>query len=92
MSAGQIGYVIGGFFFALLLPVLILIVCRFIPVAQRRPEIIYGICGLLAVATPFLAAVVSRDIVSSALSATLAGGLIFWGYKRTVKKNAVAHT
>jgi hypothetical protein len=45
MGAGEIGYIVGGFFTAILVPVLILIVCNFVLAARRNPKIVYGICA-----------------------------------------------
>ena len=86
MGPGEIGYIISGFVTALLLPALILIACNFISAAKRRRGVVYGICGLLAMATPFSAVNGGGSIIDAAVAAALAGALIWWGYTRAVKK------
>ena len=86
MGAGDIGYITGAFVTALLLPVLIFVASNFIPAAKRNRRVLYGICGLLAIATPFLAVTGGGSIIDAAVAAALAGALIWWGYTRAVKK------
>jgi hypothetical protein len=88
MRAGEIGYVIGGFVTAMLLPVLILIVSNFIPPTKRNPSILYGICGILAIGVPFLALNGGASALDSVIAAALAGALTWWGYTRAAKKKA----
>lgn len=38
MSAGFVGYVIGGFMFSLLLPAITLMIGRFVPATKRNPH------------------------------------------------------
>ena len=86
MGAGEIGHIISGFVTALLLPVLILIASNFMSAARRNRGVVYGICGLLAITTPFLAVNGGGSIIDAAVAAALAGALIWWGYTRAVKK------
>jgi hypothetical protein len=86
MTATAVGYVIGGFFFSLLVPVLILIVCHFIPAANRNPKVVYGICGLVAIVPALLIVGVDHSAWLSVVSAMLALAFIFWGYTRAAKK------
>ncbi len=90
MSAGQIGNIIGIFVASIVVPVIVLIVSNFIPAAKRNPKVVYGVCGVLAVAVAFVSAAGSGDIASSAIAAVLAGLLIYWGYTRAAKKIARA--
>jgi galactitol-specific phosphotransferase system IIC component len=90
MGAGQFGYIVGGFFASILLPVIILIVCNFIPAAKRNPKVVYGICAVLAVAVAFVSASGGGDVFSSIIVAVLAVAFFFWGYTRAAKKVATA--
>lgn len=88
MGAGEIGYILGAFATAILLPALVLIVCNFIPAAKRHPKVIYGICAVLAVIPPTLAMRVSGTYGDSAIGIVLALGVLYWGYSRDAKKAA----
>jgi hypothetical protein len=90
MGAGQIGNIIGVFLFSILLPVIILIVCNFIPAAKRKPQIVYGICAVLAVAVCFLSVAGGGEALNSIIAAILAGLFFFWGYRRAAKKAITA--
>jgi hypothetical protein len=90
MGAAQVGYIVGGFFASILVPVIILIICNFIPAAKRNPKVVYGICGILAVAVAFVSATGGGDIVSAGIVAVLAALFFFWGYTRAAKKVAAA--
>jgi hypothetical protein len=86
MGAGEIGNITGTFLMAILLPVLILIVCNFISAPKRNPAVVYGICGVLAVAVPFLALNAGGSVVDTVIAAALAGAFMLWGYTRAAKK------
>lgn len=86
MGPAELGAIIGGFFIGILLPVLILIVCNFIPSVQRSPGIVYTVCILIAIAMPFLGASVSGNYVDASISGCLGGAFIWWGYTRAAKK------
>jgi hypothetical protein len=88
MGAGQFGFIVGGFFASILLPVIILIVCNFIPAAKRNPKVVYSICGVLAVGVAFLSTSGGGDVFSSIIVAVLAVAFFFWGYTRAAKKVA----
>jgi len=86
MEPAQVGNIIGYFFGIILLPVIILIVCNFIPAAKRNPEIVYGVCGTLAVFLALLSAAGGANILNSTISAVLGALFFFFGYRRASKK------
>ena len=85
MSAGWIGYVLGGFAAALLLSVILLMIFRFTPL-KRNPAVAYGIAGVLAAVTPFVAVAGGGDALAALVSGALAACFLFWGYRRAVRK------
>jgi len=50
VSAGIIGYIIGGMLVSLFVPVLILIAAKFIPSWKQNPKVIYIMCVVMPVA------------------------------------------
>jgi hypothetical protein len=86
MGAGEFGEVLGGFMADILVPVVVLIICSFIPAAKRNPKIVYGICGLLVLVTAGLAARVAGEAIYPMASGVLAEGFLCWGYSRAAKK------
>jgi hypothetical protein len=89
MAAGEIGSIIGAFMMSILLPIIILIVCNFIPAAKRNPKMVYSICTVLAVAICFLGATAGGSYIDALISAGLAVAFFYWGYTRAAKKVAV---
>jgi hypothetical protein len=83
MEPAQVGYLIGVFIGIIFIPVLILIVCNFIPAAKRNPKIVYSICGVLTV---LLALVASPNGGIAFIMAVLGALFFFWGYKRAARK------
>jgi hypothetical protein len=79
------GYIIGGFTVSLLLPVLILIVTKFVGPMKRSPGIVYSVCGLLAPIPCALAASVSHEWGAATISVGLALLVLWWGYTRDRK-------
>jgi hypothetical protein len=75
-----------------LLPVIILIVCNFIPAAKRKPEIVYSICAALAIAVCFLGASGGGSYLDATIPAALAVAFLYWGYTRAAKKIASVAT
>jgi|ERR1019366_1121726 hypothetical protein len=86
MGAAEIGYIIGGFITALLVPVLILIVSNFIPAAKRNPHLLYGICAVTATLAAFIGASVGGNYADSTISWLLAEAFLYWGYRGAAKK------
>jgi hypothetical protein len=86
MGPAELGAIIGGFLIGILLPVLILIICSFIPAVQRSPGIVYAVCILIAIAVPFLGASINGNYLDASISGCLAGAFIWWGYTRAAKK------
>src|ERR1035441_10561913 len=88
MGAAEIGYIIGGFITALLVPVLILIVSNFIPAAKRNPHLLYGICAVTATLAAFIGASVGGNYADSTISWLVAEAFLYWGYRGAAKKLA----
>jgi hypothetical protein len=86
MGAGEIGSIIGVFVASILLPVIILIVCNFIPAPKRNPKVVYSICAVLAVAVCFLGASGGGSYIDAVISAGLVVAFFYWGYRRATKK------
>jgi hypothetical protein len=82
----DVGYVGWIFLRSIMVPILILAVCRFIPATKRRPKSVYGICGAIAVFTAGAMLLSGTDLIPTLQAAVLAGGLFFWGYNRANKK------
>jgi hypothetical protein len=78
VSAGLIGYILGAFMAAIVLPVILLIVFRFTPL-RSKPKISYGVAGVLAV---LLALVGTNGQPAGILVAVLAAAFFVWGYIR----------
>jgi MFS family permease len=89
LGAAKIGYIIGGFITALLVPVLILVVSNFIPAAKRNPHVLYGICAVTATVATIIGASVGGNYADLAISWLLAQALIYWGYRSAVRKARV---
>jgi hypothetical protein len=88
MNASQVGNILGIFVASIILPIIVLIVCNFIPTAKRNPKVVYSICGVLAVAVAFISVAGGGEALSSAIAAIFAALFFFWGYKRAAKKIA----
>ncbi len=86
MGAAGIGYIIGGFVTALLVPVLILVASNFIPAANRNPHVLYGICAVTATLAAFIGASAGGNYADSTISWLLAEALLYWGYRGAAKK------
>jgi hypothetical protein len=78
-----VGYLVGIFIGIILIPVLILIVCNFIPAAKRKPRAVYGGCGVLTV---LLSVAVIKNSGVALVMSILGALFFFWGYKRAAKK------
>jgi hypothetical protein len=73
MSAGMLGYILGLTMGCLLLPVLILIVAKFVGPMKRSPKIVYSVCAVLVLLAAFGAGRTGGGyVVPAAISATLA--------------------
>jgi hypothetical protein len=69
-------------------PVLLLIVFNLTPL-KKNPRVAYGIPGVLATASPFVALTGRRDRDFTApLIAVLAALFFFWGYGRALRKQS----
>jgi hypothetical protein len=85
MSAGVIGYIIGGTLMSLLVPMLILIAAKFIPSWKRDHKAVYIVCALLVVlacAVVAAGAAGAGEWPAAAISASLALLFLWWGYRR----------
>jgi hypothetical protein len=83
MTPERLGYLTGMFLAIIFIPVVILIVCNFIPAAKRNPKIVYSVCGVLTVLLAFVA---SPNGVIAFIMAALGALFFFWGYTRAAKK------
>jgi len=93
MGAGQIGNIMGTFLASIILPVIILIICNFIPAAKRNPKIVYGICVVLAVAACAITLNGGGgNVLDASLAAVLAIAFLYWGYVRAEKRVRVIPT
>jgi hypothetical protein len=90
MNAGMIGYIIGGFLGCILLPVLILIVAKFVPAMRRRPAVVYGVCVALVLLAGYATVSGGSEVLPSTISVVLALLFLLWGYVRDAKKAAAA--
>lgn len=90
MSAGEFGSVVGGAFASLLLPVLILIVARFVDPMKRHPGIVYSVCAVLVLLACAFAASTQEFWGPNIGSATLALLILGWSYTRD--RNAAQST
>jgi hypothetical protein len=88
MGIGQLRSFLGVFVVCNILPVILLIACNFIPAAKRNPKVVYGICGVLALAVACITVARGGDALSSAFAVILAELLFFWEYRRAARKNA----
>jgi hypothetical protein len=86
MGPAEIGYIIGGFIAALIVPAFILVASNFIPAAKRNPQVLYGICAVIATLAAFIGASVGGNYVDSTISWLLAEALIYCGYRGAEKK------
>jgi len=92
MSAGTIGYVIGLAVGSLVLPILLLILTRFVPAMRRHPTLVYGVC-LALVLLVFIAAAAEADSLGPVIVAALVALLFLgWDYVRNVRSLAAAST
>ena len=92
MSAGTIGYVVGLAVGSLVLPVLLLILTRFVPAMRRHPTLVYGVC-LALVLFVFIAAAAQADSLGPVIVAALLALLFLgWDYVRNVKSLAAVST
>jgi hypothetical protein len=85
MGVGEIRSILDGFVASIIFPVIILILCHFIPAAKRNPKIVYGICIVLAAVTCFVAVYGGGSIRDAALETLLAAGVLSLGYVRASK-------
>jgi hypothetical protein len=88
MSAGMVGYIIGGFFASILLPVLILVVARFVGPMRRNPKVVYSVCAVLALLVCAGGANGADNWWPPAIAAVLALLFLLVGYVRETKKSA----
>jgi predicted tellurium resistance membrane protein TerC len=90
MGAAMIGYVVGMAVGSLVLPILLLILTRFVPAMRRHPTIVYGVC-LALVLFVFIAAAARADSLGPVIVAALLALLFLgWDYIRNVKALAAA--
>ena len=82
MNAAMVGSVIGLALGSLLLPVLILIVARFVGPMKRNPGVVYSVCAALALLLCFLGASTSGSWGASSAASVLALLFLLWGYSR----------
>ena len=85
MSAGMVGYILGGTMASLLVPVLILISARFIAPLKRNPRVVYPVCAVLVLLVCSLGPSVSGEWLAAAISAVLALLFLWWGYRRDAR-------
>lgn len=86
MSAGLVGYVIGGVVFSLLLPAITLIIAKFVPAMKRNPKVVYSVCAVEVVLVCLLGAPVGDTWVPSSIAAVLALLVLLWAYRRDATK------
>jgi hypothetical protein len=86
MSAGMLGYIVGGFMVMILIPVLILIVARFVPAMRRAPGVVYGVCAALVLLMGFLSFSGGNEGLATMISTALALLFLAWGYSRDRKR------
>jgi hypothetical protein len=92
MSAGTIGYVVVLAVGSLVLPMLLLILTRFVPAMRRHPTLVYGVC-LALVLLAFIAAAAEADSLGPVIVAALLALLFLgWDYVRNVRSLAAAST
>lgn len=88
-AGGQIGHFIGLLVWPLVVPLILMIVFKFIPAMRRRPKLTNSICAWISVPLPFLSA--DTPLIERALAAYLLAALFSWNYHRDEKaltKNA----
>jgi|SRR5215469_2989031 len=90
MTAATIGYVLGMAVGSLVLPILLLILTRFVPAMRRHPTIVYGVC-LALVLFVFIATAAQADSLGPVIAAAFLALLFLgWDYMRNVKALAAA--
>jgi len=88
----MIGYVVVMAVGSLVLPILLLILTRFVPAMRRHPTVVYGVCVALVLFV-FIAAAGRADSLGPIIVAALLALLFLgWDYKRNVKALAAAST
>ena len=71
----------------LLLPVLVLIVAKFVGPMKRNPQIVYGVCVVLVLIVCLLTVTGSGgNWMPSSISAALAVLVLWWSYTRDTRK------
>lgn len=91
MNAGQVGYIFGSIVACLILPVLWLIVVKFVPSLRNKPAVANGVAVGLAWVSVFLSMAGGGD-ATPLLGGLVVSLLLWWNYRRDMRELSKAQS